>query len=95
MKDYFVPDGHLFVPIEVVLSTGFVWACAVGKRKTLLSSPISSAFWLQPVSLIWLVLCDDGSNAHSQIDNEWALAGRDSNLGYQLPPFYPASGNDY
>ena len=33
LKGYFVPDGHLFVPLELYYPPGFFWACAVGQAK--------------------------------------------------------------
>ncbi|MEM8830917.1 MAG: hypothetical protein AAGE96_16390 [Cyanobacteria bacterium P01_G01_bin.19] len=54
------------------------------------ANSLSFAFWLQPVSLIWLVIVNDGSDTSSLFVTHGFSARRVARLGFQLPPFHPA-----
>jgi len=48
----------LFEPLERRYLPGLLGVLSVGLGT---ADPLSFAFWLQPISLIWLVKCDDSS----------------------------------
>lgn len=85
-RSYFVPNIHWFEPLEQCFPPGLFgnasWSC--NNRQSLILRLLATA--CQPIKLF----CNNDGSSHFRLCYSWVPARRDSGLGSQLPPFYPA-----